>query len=139
MTNGAVLAVEIGLRLIVPGHDEVPLTAVALYRASDPYAIEMALDTGQAEPVRWMFARDLLADGLQNHAGDGDVRFWPSTGRSPGVLNISLSSPDGQAHLQAPLTAIISFLDRTFEAVPPGDEGGHIDIQNELNALLGIP
>jgi Streptomyces sporulation and cell division protein, SsgA len=138
MTDGTVVAVEMGLRLVVAGHDEVPLTALVRYQASDPYAIEMALDTGQAEPVRWMFARDLLVDGLHNHAGDGDVRFWP-TDRDPDLLNISLSSPDGQAHLQAPLTAIVSFLDRTFDAVPSGHESGYIDIQNELNTLLHSP
>jgi hypothetical protein len=136
MTDSGAVTAEIGLRLIVAGHDGVPLTAGVSYRASDPYAVEMALDTGQADPVRWLFARDLLADGLRGHTGDGDVRIWPSTGGDPGLLNICLSSPDGQAHLQAPLAAVSSFLYRTFDVVRPGHEHGHINIQDELNTLL---
>jgi hypothetical protein len=136
MADNAAVAAEIGMRLVVPGHAGVPLLAHLRYRADDPYAIEMALDTGQAEPVRWMFARDLITDGLRHHAGDGDVRIWPSTGPDPDLLNICLSSPDGRAHLQAPLTAITGFLDRTFDVVRPGRESECIDIHDELNNLL---
>lgn len=136
MTDGNAVTAEIDLQLVVDGHGGVPLTADVSYRVSDPYAIEMALDTGQGAPVRWLFARDLLADGLHGHTGDGDVRIWPSTGSDPDLLNICLSSPDGQAHLQAPLAVVTSFLYRTFDAVGRGHEHGYINIQDELDNLL---
>ena len=58
------VAAELGLRLVVPEHDGVPLTASLHYRAEDPYAIRMAFHVGMDEPVEWIFARDLLAGGM---------------------------------------------------------------------------
>lgn len=106
------------------------------YRGDHPYAIRMAFHVGTDDPVEWIFARDLLALGLSHPSGDGDVRVWPSVGAHRDVLNISLSSPYGQAHFEAPLAAITGFLLRTFEVVPAGKEAEFIDIQGELNDLL---
>jgi hypothetical protein len=96
----------------------------------------MAFHVGMDDPVEWIFARDLLAEGLSHPAGEGDVRLWPSTGPGRHVLNIALSSPFGQAQFEAPLAALTGFLLRTFEVVPTGREGDFIDIANELNDLL---
>jgi hypothetical protein len=136
MNTSAIVAAELGLRLVVPEHSGVPLTASLNYRRDDPYAIRMAFHVGTDDPVEWIFARDLLAAGLDRAAGDGDVRVWPSTAAHRDVLNISLSSPFGQAHFEAPLAAITGFLLRTFEVVPTGHEGGFFDIETELNDLL---
>jgi hypothetical protein len=136
MASGGTITADVGLWLVVPRHGRVELTATFSYRCDDPYAIRVAFDTGADEPVQWMFARDLLADGLYHHAGDGDVRFWPTTSLHPDVLNVSLSSPDGQALFQAPLAEVTSFLLRTFEAVPPGQEGDNVDLDHELENLF---
>jgi hypothetical protein len=96
----------------------------------------MAFHVGTDDPVEWIFARDLLAAGLGRVAGDGDVRVWPSTAANRDVLNLALSSPFGQAHFEAPLTAMTGFLLRTFEVVPAGREGEFIDIEGELNDML---
>jgi hypothetical protein len=136
MTSSASIATKVGLRLVVAGHDPVPLTAGLFYRGEDPYAIRMAFDTGLDDAVEWIFARDLLAEGLDHHAGEGDVCLWPGTSGNNDVLNIALSSPHGQALFQAPLAAVTGFLQRTFQIVPPGREGEHTDIEAELNALL---
>ncbi len=136
MNSSATVAAELGLRLVVPEHSGVPLTASLYYRGDDPYAIRMAFHVGMDDPVEWIFARDLLALGLSHPAGDGDVRVWPSIGVHSDVLNISLSSPYGQAHFEAPLAAMTGFLLRTFEVVPAGREGEFTDIQGELNDLL---
>ena len=107
MNSSNTVAAELGLRLVVPEHDGVPLTASLHYRAEDPYAIRMAFHVGMDEPVEWIFARDLLAGGMTGPAGDGDVRVWPAdTPTGQRVLNLSLSSPFGQAHFEAPLTAL---------------------------------
>ena len=136
MNSSATVAAEVGLRLVVPEHGGVPLTASLYYRGEDPYAIRMAFHVGMDEPVEWIFARDLLAAGLSHPAGEGDVRLWPSTGSNRGVLNIALSSPFGQAQFEAPLAALTGFLLRTFEVVPAGREGDFIDISVELNEML---
>ncbi len=136
MNSSATVAAEVGLRLVVPEHGGVPLTASLYYRGDDPYAIRMAFHVGMDEPVEWIFARDLLSAGLSHPAGEGDVRLWPSTGSNRGVLNIALSSPFGQAQFEAPLAALTGFLLRTFEVVPAGREGDFIDISVELNEML---
>ena len=136
MNTSASVAAELGLRLVVPEHGGVPLTASLYYRGDDPYAIRMAFHVGTDDPVEWIFARDLLAEGLDCVAGDGDVRVWPSTAAHRDVLNLVLSSPFGQAHFEAPLTAMTGFLLRTFEVVPAGREGEFIDIEGELNDML---
>lgn len=136
MGGSASVATKVGLRLVVPGHDPVRLTAGLFYRSEDPYAIRMAFNTGLDGAVEWTLARDLLAEGLNHRAGDGDVRLWPGTNGSKCVLNIALSSPHGHALFQAPLAAVTGFLQRTFQIVPPGHECEHTDVEAALNALL---
>ena len=121
------------------------------YSGDDPYAVRMAFHVGTDEPVEWIFARDLLAAGIESRQGEGDVQVWPSlmscaddddldmTGPQEGggkVLNIELSSPFGQAHFEAPAQAMSAFLQRTYQIVPAGQEGRYIDIETELNDLL---
>jgi hypothetical protein len=136
MNSSATVAAELGLRLVVPEHGDVPLTASLYYRGDDPYAIRMAFHVGMDDPVEWIFARDLLAAGIDRPAGEGDVRVWPGIGASRELLNIALSSPFGQAHFEAPIAALTGFLLRTYEVVPPGCEGDFIDMTVELNDLL---
>ena len=63
--------------------------------------------------------------------------MWPAdTATGQRVLNISLSSPFGQAHFEAPLTALAGFLLRTFQVIPAGREGEYINLDGELNQLL---
>jgi hypothetical protein len=109
------------------------------YSAADPYAVRMAFHVGTDEPVEWIFARDLLAAGIQARHGEGDVQVWPSAascGRSEPVLNIELSSPFGRAHFEAPAAAMSAFLRRTYQVVPAGEESSFVNIEAELNALL---
>lgn len=136
MKSSTTVAAEFGLRLIVPEHGGVPLTARLYYRADDPYAIRMEFYVGTTEPVEWIFARELLAGGMLSRAGEGDVLVWPGKGPSRDVLNILLSSPFGKAHFEAPLTPLSGFLVRTFEIVPAGRESDFIDVEGELNDIL---
>jgi hypothetical protein len=124
------------------------------YSGKDPYAVRMAFHVGTDEPVEWIFARDLLAAGIESRQGEGDVQVWPSAlscaetgdlgvtgsaqthGAGGKVLNIELSSPFGQAHFEAPAQAMSAFLQRTYQMVPAGKESGYIDIDAELNDLL---
>ena len=140
-----------GLKLVVPQQTIVPLVASLYYSGRDPYAVRMAFHVGTDEPVEWIFARDLLAAGIESRQGDGDVQVWPSaqscaktddldvigTAENEGaVLNIELSSPFGRAHFEASATAMLAFLQRTYQIVPAGEESSFVDIEAELNDLL---
>jgi Streptomyces sporulation and cell division protein, SsgA len=148
-SSSTTISAELGLRLVVPQQTIVPLVASLYYSGSDPYAVRMAFHVGTDEPVEWIFARDLLAAGIESRQGEGDVQVWPSAlscaeagdldgiGETGGkILNIELSSPFGQAHFEAPARAMSAFLKRTYQIVPPGRESSYIDIETELNDLL---
>lgn len=144
-SSSTTVSAELGLRLVAAEQAVVPLVASLHYSGSDPYAIRMAFHVGTEDPVEWIFARDLLADGLMTPEGDGDVLIWPSSpvigpdGQTDGplsVLNIKLSSPFGEAHFEAPAEAIANFLDRTFRIVQMGKESQVIDIDAEVSSLL---
>jgi hypothetical protein len=135
MNSSVTVSAELGLSLVVPEHGAVPLVASLTYSADDPYAIRMAFHVGDDEPVEWIFARELLAAGLDGPAGEGDVRVWPD-GDGDGLLHIALSSPFGHAHFEAPLSATADFLNRTFLAIAAGNESKFVNIDAELDELL---
>jgi hypothetical protein len=153
-SSSTTISAELGLKLVVPQQTIVPLVASLYYSGSDPYAVRMAFHVGTDEPVEWIFARDLLAAGIESRQGDGDVQVWPSPvsvaetsdldvigmtefqGPQGKVLNIELSSPFGQAHFEAPAEAMSAFLKRTYQIVPAGQESRYIDIETELNDLF---
>ena len=139
-SSSTTISAELGLRLVVPQQTIVPLVASMFYSGSDPYAVRMAFHVGTDEPVEWIFARDLLAAGIESRQGEGDVHVWPSHGSyaetGSADLNIELSSPFGQAHFEAPAQAMSAFLRRTYQIVPAGQESSYIDIEAELNDLL---
>jgi Streptomyces sporulation and cell division protein, SsgA len=124
------------LRLVVPRAD-VLLAATLRYDADDPYAVHLAFPpTETAQGVEWMFARQLLADGLVALTGDGDVRIWPSPEDPDGPSYIELCSPSGRAVFAAPHDALVTFLRRTVDLVPPGCESERYDVDAELDLLL---
>jgi Streptomyces sporulation and cell division protein, SsgA len=136
MMNSVTVSAELGLSLVVPEHGAVPLVASLDYCADDPYAIKMAFHVGTDEPVEWIFARELLSAGLEGAAGEGDVRVWPEDDAEADVLNITLSSPFGEAHFEAPLKATSDFLRSTYGIIPAGSEGDFVDVDSELEDLL---
>ena len=136
MMNSVTVSAELGLSLVVPEHGAVPLVASLDYCADDPYAIKMSFHVGTDEPVEWIFARELLATGLEARVGDGDVKVWPEDSSAADVLNLSLSSPFGEAHFEAPLSATAEFLRSTYGIIPAGSEGDFIDVDSELDELL---
>jgi hypothetical protein len=136
MINSATVSAELGLSLVVPEHGVVPLVASLYYSARDPFAIRMAFHVGLDEPVEWIFARDLLAAGLEGPAGEGDVQVWPGDEHGDEVINLALSSPFGEAHFEAPRTSTSEFLRRTYEVISAGRESDFVDLDSELDELL---
>ena len=131
---------ELQLRLVVPGAASLPVRADLDYDVTDPYAVTVSFHTGSGsggDVVQWTFARQLLSDGVTVPAGEGDVQVWPSTGNNGGaVVCLSLSSPSGRALFEVPLSDLVEFLGRTYDAVPTGAEGAHVDVDAELALLL---
>lgn len=136
MNSSSTASAEVGLRLVVPDRTTVPLLATLEYAADDPYAIRVAFHVGDDDPVEWIFARELLTVGVVRRVGDGDVQVWPADDPRERALNLSLSSPFGTAHFEAPLTPLTDFLNRTYEIVAAGRESDFIDIEAELDDLL---
>ncbi len=126
---------SVQLRLVVADADAVPLPVSLRYSAADPYAVR-AVFSGDGMEVEWVFARDLLRTGLVTPIGDGDVHVWPSWGTGRELVMISLTSPDGQAVLEAGAEDVRTFLDRTALVVPDGEESLYLDLDAAVARLL---
>jgi hypothetical protein len=61
---------------------------------------------------------------------------WPTKVGGRGVVLMALSSPDGDALLEAPAEQLTAWLERTLRAVPPGSEAGRLGIDAGLAELL---
>jgi hypothetical protein len=116
-------------------HSEL-LEGELVFEPTDPYAVSMNLEA-RSGTVVWTFARELLAEGLYEPVGDGDVQVWPClSNQGEAVVIIELSSPDGMAMLQAPSRAVHDFVVRTQAAVPVGDESAHLALDSLIAQLL---
>ncbi|WP_028804739.1 SsgA family sporulation/cell division regulator [Streptomyces sp. 142MFCol3.1] len=127
---------ELELRLVLSPERSIPVPARLTYRADDPYAVHITFHIGSDHPVHWTFARELLVEGVFRPCGHGDVRLWPTKAAGRGVVLMALSSPDGNALLEAPAAQVSAWLERTLRAVPPGTEAEELDIDDGLAELL---
>ncbi|MFR0352866.1 SsgA family sporulation/cell division regulator [Streptomyces sediminimaris] len=127
---------ELELRLILSPGRSVPVPARLSYRTDEPYAVHIAFHITSENPVTWTFSRDLLVEGVFRPCGHGDVRVWPAKSEGRGVVLMALSSPDGDALLEAPAAQVSAWLERTLRVVPPGTEGGQLGIDDALDQLL---
>jgi hypothetical protein len=107
------------------------------YRRAEPYAITATFYVGTEAPVRWLFARDLLIEGLVGAVGDGDIRIELDE-IDPGTLVIELRGADGSAVLAVSTESVAEFLHATYAVVGVGEEHSAVDIDSELSALLTI-
>jgi hypothetical protein len=107
-----------------------------VYDAADPYAITMHLEARSGR-VTWAFARELLAEGLYDPVGDGDVQVWPClSGAGEAVVIIELCSPTGQAMLQTETRAVQAFVAASYDLVPAGQESIHLPMDALVAQLL---
>ncbi|MGY4962646.1 SsgA family sporulation/cell division regulator [Streptomyces sp. 900105245] len=127
---------ELELRLVLSPERGIPVPARLSYRSDDPYAVHIAFHIHSEHPVDWTFARELLVEGVFRPCGSGDVRVWPTKVDGRGVVLVALSSPDGDALLEAPLPQVSAWLERTLRVVPPGAEGGQLGLDDALDQLL---
>ncbi|MFE7442218.1 SsgA family sporulation/cell division regulator [Streptomyces chartreusis] len=127
---------ELELRLILSPERSVPVPARLSYHSDDPYAVHVTFHINSEQPVHWTFSRDLLVEGVFRPCGHGDVRVWPTKSEGRSVVLMALSSPDGDALLEAPVAQVSAWLERTLRAVPPGTEVEQLGIDDALDQLL---
>ncbi|AXG78084.1 SsgA family sporulation/cell division regulator [Streptomyces paludis] len=127
---------ELELSLVLSPERSIPVPARLTYRTDDPYAVHITFHIGSDTPVHWTFARELLVEGVFRPCGHGDVRIWPTKVAGRGVLCFALSSPDGDALLEAPSVAVAAWVERTLRIVEPGTEADRLGLDEGLTELL---
>ncbi|MCT4356031.1 SsgA family sporulation/cell division regulator [Streptomyces sp. Je 1-79] len=135
-TENTVVERELELQLVLSPERSIPVPARLAYRTDDPYAVHITFHVGSEYPVNWTFARELLVEGVFRPCGHGDVRIWPTKVDDRNVVLMALSSPDGDALLEAPSAQVSAWLERTLRAVPPGTESEQLGIDEGLAELL---
>ncbi len=136
MHTHTVVERELELRLVLSPERSIAVPAKLSYGTDDPYAVHIAFHTGSANPVHWTFARELLVEGVFRPCGQGDVRVWPTKVDDRSVICMALTSPDGDALLEAPTTAVSAWLERTLRVVAPGQESEVLGMDEALEHLL---
>lgn len=134
--------VDMTIQLVLLATEPIPAEPTALvaslrYAVRDPYAVTVHFPAGaSSSPVTWTFDRELIARGVRDAAGEGDVHIWPAADR-PDATYIQLSAPAGRALFAAPTAVLQLFVDATTTIVPIGAETEHIDVDAELEAVFG--
>ncbi|MFC5906642.1 SsgA family sporulation/cell division regulator [Streptacidiphilus monticola] len=134
---GKTVEQELNVQLVLSPERSVPVPARLEYREDDPFAVHMTFHVGQDAPVTWVFARELLVEGVFRACGTGDVRIWPTRMAGRSVVCLALSSPAGDALLEAPAGKVASWLERSLRLVPAGQEEASMDVDAALADLLG--
>ena len=127
---------EMTVELAIPTRGIGRVPVILRYDLADPYAVVAMFRRSSGEVIRWVFARDLLAQGLGEPAGVGDVRLRPFRAGAEAGVCIVLSSPDGEVVVRAAAGGLAEFLRATYLLCPAGTEGDHLDVDHELRALL---
>ncbi|TQF01790.1 SsgA family sporulation/cell division regulator [Kitasatospora acidiphila] len=120
--NDSTVTAEVEIELLVPGQPErIALRSTWAYDSYDPLAVRVDFLMPLGGPERWTFARELLAEGLDAPAGDGDVVLQPEADLDH--VRMLLRGANGAAAvLWAAERALRDFLDRSYAHVPSGGE-----------------
>ncbi|MGW5253534.1 SsgA family sporulation/cell division regulator [Streptomyces sp. NPDC004012] len=124
------------MRFAVFEASSFPVSMRLRYESADPYAVHAVFRHSGDEAVEWVFARELLTEGLKRPVGFGDVRVWPIWSRTPYEVGIALASGTATATLTTRQPELRSFLKVTEAAVPPGAERRHLDLDTQLARIL---
>ncbi|WP_084704864.1 SsgA family sporulation/cell division regulator [Phaeacidiphilus oryzae] len=127
---------ELEVQLVLSPEDSVPVPALLSYRTDDPYAVHFTFHLGSDSPVHWVFSRELLIEGVFRACGHGDVRVWPTRSGRRGLICLALSSPAGDALLEAPAEPVAEWLEKALRLIPSGREHQSLDLDRELAELL---
>jgi hypothetical protein len=127
-------AVRVNLITSVTPVQEV--SAILRYRCDDPLAVRVCFPPQASlagSHVEWVFGRDLLAAGLEEPVGEGDVRIRP-LGSDATVLEFHAAV--GTAMVRTPTVPLRSFMRQSYRLVPAHSEHLFLDLDRDLAALL---
>jgi len=127
---------ELTAQVLAPLDGPGDVEVVLRYDTADPYAVHATFQVALDQQISWVFARELLAQGMAEPSGDGDVRIWPTTAEGREVVCIVLRSPDGEALLQAEAVQLGEFLSAAYSLWTRGREARHLHIDRALVALF---
>jgi hypothetical protein len=112
--------------------EPAPVVTRWSYDTADPYAVTLAVRTGENRWVEWLLARDLVVESLTAAAGLGDVRMSPQVVQDYEIVEIEICSVDGRAVLEVDRDLLTHFVRATVEVVALGDEGRWMDLDREI-------
>ncbi|MFE6895202.1 SsgA family sporulation/cell division regulator [Streptomyces sp. NPDC057694] len=105
----------------------LPITCEFSFSAKDPCAVTLIFDAESERPVRWVFARELLAEGLTGLAGGGHAVLWPGTDAS-GQASLWVEVGAARTALfEIPAEPVATWLADTYTTVPRGQEMAGVD------------
>lgn len=129
------LNIFLTLRAASDLHVRVPVRFSYVNR--DPYAVQAIFRIAPGQVVHWMFARDMLDEGMQTAVGIGDVKIAPIESSLGRCFSIELETPDGYACLTGSVTPVRAWIAKTYEAVPAGCESEFLNIDRFLDEHSG--
>ncbi|MEW2179662.1 SsgA family sporulation/cell division regulator [Streptomyces sp. NPDC005406] len=115
----------------------LPLPAELHYEITDPYAVRISLGASNGPLVTWVFARELLAQGLRCPTGTGDVVVIPKYCHHSHTVRIVLRNSSGVALVEMGATEVAAFVQQSFDVVPAGAERDHLNLDDLITALVG--
>jgi len=117
------------------------------YDVNDPLAVVLTIYTNSNYGnIEWVFARELLRDGLLREAGFGDVQVHPTVfvhdkryDKFIMFTFIGLDSDglENEMSIAIPRDTIVQFVERIYYVVPECAEIEHIDAQMTIDNILG--
>lgn len=128
-----------GLLLLAKDNPGAPLAAVLAYvPAADPYAVRLVFRDEHNADMTYTFARDLLAAGLRESVGIGDVRIGPVADDDWLLFTLIPEGGDDSASFEAFASReqVVTFTARSYRLVPAGREDEWVDWDREVAGLL---
>jgi hypothetical protein len=123
------------MQVVLDDENRVSLPATLVYDVRDPFAVSATFSTGDGD-ITWVFARDLLRDGLVDAVGEGDIVIRPAHPSRGSLVLLTLSSPSGSARLEGDRDMLREFVNEIFDVLPEGDEWQHIQVDRVIDELL---
>ncbi|MFE3826482.1 SsgA family sporulation/cell division regulator [Streptomyces sp. NPDC059092] len=123
-------------RLVSPTPRMETVPATLCYDRADPFAVRMEFPppaTLEGTEVTWEFSRELLATGMTEAVGVGDVRVRPF---GYGRTVLEFHAPEGTAMVHLRTSELRRFLERSQGLVPAGREHLYLDLDHDLTELL---
>ncbi|CAL9359556.1 Sporulation-specific cell division protein SsgB [Streptomyces sp. enrichment culture] len=131
-----VIEQSVEARLVAVAPRMPSISATLHYDRRDPFAVRMTFPapaTLEGVDVCWTFSRELLAAGMEQPEGDGDVRVRPY-GYDRTVLEFH--APEGTAVVHVRSGELRRFLAAADELVPVGLEHLQLDLDHDLAELM---